>query len=163
MKCKEIKNKIIEFVDGGLSDVERADIDKHLNECHRCREEFESIKMIFRSAKQIKIPVYDEAFWSARYNTIVEKAQKNHHEQFLRRMRLGFGLLGIFLVVFISRFYYQRYNVPLPINDAPEISYYVPEEVLFEKTLPVSVNDLKRVVDFLEPEEHMMILAEYLR
>ncbi|MCM8821744.1 MAG: zf-HC2 domain-containing protein [Candidatus Omnitrophica bacterium] len=163
MKCEEIKNKIIEFVDGGLSDVERTDIEKHLNECHRCREEFESIKMIFSSAKQIKVPVYDETFWNSRYNTIFEKAQRRvQREHFTRRMRLGFGLLGIFLMIFTSRAYYHKYRTPVPVN-VPEISYYVPEEVLSEKTLPISVNDLKRVVDFLEPEEHMMILAEYLR
>ncbi|MCM8788642.1 MAG: zf-HC2 domain-containing protein [Candidatus Omnitrophica bacterium] len=161
MKCEEIKKKIIEFVDGGLSDVERIDIEKHLEECHRCRKEIESVKTIFSSAKQIKTPEYDEAFWNARYNMTFEKAQRrNQRELLLRRMRLGFGLLGIFLMIFISKAYFQKNRVIINVLD---VAYYVPDEVLSEKTLPISVNDLKNVIDFLEPEEHMMILAEYLR
>ncbi|MCM8764975.1 MAG: zf-HC2 domain-containing protein [Candidatus Omnitrophica bacterium] len=163
MKCEEIKKKIIEFVDGGLSDVERIDIEKHLEECHRCRKEIESVKTIFSSAKQIKTPEYDEAFWNARYNIIFEKAQRiNHQRSLVRRMKLGFGLIGIFLMIFASKAYYHKYRPPVPVN-VPGISYYVPEEVLSEKTFPIPMNELKKIVDFLEPEEHMMILADYLR
>lgn len=157
MKCKKIRNKIIGFVDGSLSDIDTREILQHIKECEVCRKELESVKEIFASAKDIQVPQYDESFWQLNFENIFEKAQQRKHRVvFLRRLRISFALMSIFLVLLASKLYIQK-NKPIEFINA-----YIPDEVLSEHFLPLPLDVAKNILDILEPEDRIMVLAEYL-
>ena len=71
-------------------------------------------------------------------------------------------MVGILLVLFGSRVFIGK-NAPVRFPEVSEVAYNVPEDVLSENKLPFSIDELNKVVDLLGPEDHMMILSEYLR
>lgn len=162
MKCEEIKQKIMDFVEGNLQKEQYLIIQNHLKECNSCEKEFEWITGIISSAKKIQIPEYDQSFWDSRYEMIVSKAQQRYRQEiFVRRMKIAFGFLGIFLMLFASKSYLQK-NKPTIFINVPEVAYHIPDEVLSEKTFLLPVDEMKKIFDFLEPEDQMTVFAEYL-
>lgn len=161
MRCERIKDKIIGFVDGSLSERDSKEILQHIKECEVCRRELESVKEIFVSAKDIQVPQYDESFWQLNFEKIFEKAQQRKHRiVFLRRLRISIALVSVFLMLFVSRFYFQK-NKPIEFINVPEVAH-IPDEVLSEHFLPLPLDVAKNVLDILEPEDRIMLLAEYL-
>ena len=47
MDCKQVADKIYQYLDGKLSDEELFGIKEHLDVCHECEREREVIQMIF--------------------------------------------------------------------------------------------------------------------
>ncbi len=161
MKCEEIREKIIQFVDGDLTETEYQNIQKHLEQCNICRRDLVSIREIMDSARGIQIPQYDEAFWKARYDKIFEKATKRQHRLvFLRRLRMGFSFFMVLFILLVSSTYFHK-NRQVNLINTTEI-VYVPDEVLSEKPLLFSMDEMKNIIDILGPEDRMLIFAEYL-
>ncbi|MCX7706103.1 MAG: zf-HC2 domain-containing protein [bacterium] len=162
MKCEEVRKKIVEFLDGTLSEAQYHIIQQHIKGCDKCKKESEAINEIITSAKNIKIPEYDHSFWNTRYQMIITKAQERYrHQIFTRKLQVGFGFLAVLLIFFVSRPYFNEKKLTDFIN-VPEIAYNIPDEVLSEKTLPLPVDEMKQILDFLEPHDQATILAEYL-
>ncbi|HOK80390.1 MAG TPA: zf-HC2 domain-containing protein [bacterium] len=163
MNCEQIKKKLVDYVDGNVSEPELNQIQQHFAECQECRKEFETLTEIILSVKSMKIPEHDENFWMMKYPQVIEKAEQRHHRTvFIKRLRIGFGLVAILLILFGSRTFIGK-NAPIRFPKVPEVAYYVPEDVLTESNLPLPIEELNKVIDLLGPEDHMMILSEYLR
>jgi hypothetical protein len=162
MKCEDIKKKLIDYLDGSPGENQYDEIKKHLEHCQNCRKELEEIKRIMEDVKEIKIPEHDKAFWDSSFKIMIDRAHERHNKQmFIKKLKVGFGLLAVLLVFFTTKTYIK--NKPIEFINVPEITYLNPDEVLSEQKLPFPVEELLKVVDYLEPEDHMMILAEYLR
>lgn len=162
MKCEEIRKKILDLIDGTLDGDNQNIIREHLEECDSCRNEYESMSEIISSAKKIKIPEYDQSFWNSRYEMLLLKAQQRQRKEiFARKLKIAFGFLGIILMVLVSQSYLKE-NEPISSPTTPEIAYHIPDEVLSEKILLLPVDEMKKIVEFLEPEDQAIILAEYL-
>ncbi|MCM8758325.1 MAG: zf-HC2 domain-containing protein [Candidatus Omnitrophica bacterium] len=161
MKCEEIRKKILDLIDGTLPENFQQIIHKHLEECNVCRNEFESLRKILISAKKIKVPEYDRSFWNSRYEMLLSKAQQRYKKHiFIKRLKIVFGFLGIFLIFIVSKSYLKETEPIIP--PVGEITYHIPDDVLSEKTLLLPVDEMKKIFEFLEPEDQMTILAEYL-
>lgn len=162
MNCRDIKKNLPGLIDNSLSENEMEDIRQHLKECENCQKEFESINKLLNSAKKIQIPEYDQSFWNARYEIVLKQAQERHRRHiFVKRLRIGFGFLGIFLILFVSKGYFEK-NKPVDFIQAPGILSSIPDDVLSEKIFPLPVDEMGKIFDFLKPEDQMTILAEYL-
>ena len=76
MKCNEIKNLIMEYIDGELSENLSKDITKHLNTCQSCRRTEEYLRSVIieplRQAERIEVP---ERIWYQVKDTIVNKKE----------------------------------------------------------------------------------------
>lgn len=48
MKCKEVRNLLVPYLDGEVSRKEREEISKHLSSCKHCREEAETVASLQR-------------------------------------------------------------------------------------------------------------------
>jgi len=163
MNCEQIKKKLVDYADGSVSKPEQNQIQSHLAECPACRKEFETLTEIVVTARSIKVPEHDENFWNVKYQQVIDRAEhRQHRTVFIKRLRLGFGVVGILLVLFGSRVFIGK-NAPVRFPEVSEVAYNVPEDVLSENKLPFSIDELNKVVDLLGPEDHMMILSEYLR
>ncbi len=163
MRCEDIKKKILWVLESDLSEDEKKKILNHLNDCEKCRLEFEFTKGILESARSIKIPQYDEAFWSSRYEEILEKArERNRRLIFTRRLSLipGFAIV-LFVAIFAWKVYFFK-NEPVEPVSLQEQQYNIPEEVLSDHELPLPVEELRKIVGYLDHEDHIMILASYL-
>ncbi|NIP42082.1 MAG: zf-HC2 domain-containing protein [candidate division Zixibacteria bacterium] len=50
--CKEIKDRLIEFIEGNLEDSQEKDFRKHLDECQECRALFNRFEAVYNSADE---------------------------------------------------------------------------------------------------------------
>ncbi|MGC9065526.1 MAG: anti-sigma factor family protein [Candidatus Ratteibacteria bacterium] len=163
MNCKQIKKELVDYVTGNVSEPEISQIRQHLLECQDCRKEIEILTEIMLTVRGMKIPEHDENFWTMKYQQVIEKAEQRHRRSvFIKRLRVGFGLIAIVLILFGSRVFIGK-NAPVRFPEVSEVAYYVPDDVLAENNLPLPIDELNKVVDLLGPEDHMLILSEYLR
>jgi len=52
MQCEKVKNRLVEYVDGELSEPERTEVASHLDECDACRDQCQQLREGDRAIKQ---------------------------------------------------------------------------------------------------------------
>lgn len=116
MKCKNIREKLTEYLDGGLSPELRKDIETHIGDCVSCRRELESLKKILSSVKEVSVPDPGELFW---VNFLPEVRRKISEENkripwygiiFKPKVVWGSGTLVIVTVFLFIFFYFGARN-----------------------------------------------------
>mgnify|MGYP001164247206 CR=1 FL=1 len=163
MNCNRVKEKLVFYVEGTLGEDEKQQIEQHLKCCEYCKAECQDIAIIFDTAKKIKIPPHDKTFWENQYKTMLDAAEQTFGRRriFIKRIKVAVGFAGIVLMLFISRLYVGK-NRQMTFTEIPEI-YDISDEVLLGNNLPLPIDRLKNIVDFLEPEDQMILLSELLR
>lgn len=63
LKCFFYRRKIYEYVDGGLSELDKARVKQHLLVCDYCRRKAEEARAIINSAKEALAPEPSDDFW----------------------------------------------------------------------------------------------------
>lgn len=63
MKCDEIRELLIDFLDGSLETGQQGQVDVHVTECDSCRERLDELKAVFGALRSYKPPERDELFW----------------------------------------------------------------------------------------------------
>ncbi len=61
MKCEEIEMKMIDYLDGNLSEIEKEDFEKHIETCERCLDELMHSQKVLQLADQVPIEKPDES------------------------------------------------------------------------------------------------------
>ncbi len=163
MTCDRVRQKLVFYVDGSLGDAEKMEIEQHLKQCNVCAADYHVIVSTIDAARKIEVPEHDEAFWKIQYELTLSRAkQKLHRRTFMKRLRVASGIIGMVLLVFASMVYIEKNKPVNPVNPR-EIVYSIPDDILSESKIPIPVDELEKVVDSLAPEDHMMLLAEFLR
>ncbi|HOC02953.1 MAG TPA: zf-HC2 domain-containing protein [bacterium] len=167
MNCDRVKQKLVFYVDGSLSETERNEISQHLKQCDTCEADYRTTVEMVESARKMKIPEHDDMFWNVHYQMTMSRIEQKHHRRTLiKTLKLASGVIGVLLLFFVSRSYIEKskpenfVSMPVGISD---IAYNILYNILPSDKLPIPVEQLQNVVDLLEPEEHMIILTELLR
>jgi len=157
MICKDFERLIHLFLDQELDEQKREELEKHLAECQKCREKFETLKLVEEKAKGIKIPEPEEAYWerfSQRVRQRIISRQKQPFGAKLRgfltnifvfpptRLKVAAVVASLILVIIVGKLYIDyRGTVPERVKyaekettkgEAPKmekkIAAYAPEE-----------------------------------
>ncbi len=89
MNCKEIKEHLLEYVDGTLPSNDcKNTIEGHLKTCSSCKEEHASLAQLMHEISEMEVIVVpDESFWkdmTAHVQSIVEKENKRQYSLWFR-------------------------------------------------------------------------------
>ena len=116
MKCEEIKNFIIAYIDGEISEALGNDIAKHLKVCSSCREKEQSLRCTviepLNKAEKVEAP---ERIWYQVRNTIINKKEKRLLARtamewlgYLRIRKPGLVPLAVTIILFITVFLFRN-------------------------------------------------------
>ena len=107
MTCNQVKEKIIDYLEGKLQDADNNAIQIHLNTCAQCKDEikhFAALNDLLHSTKEIEpLPDYKKIFWAK-----VEK--KNHFLSWTSNRVISYGLAAsilIMLSIILMKYAYQ--------------------------------------------------------
>jgi len=163
MNCDRVKQKLVFYVDGSLSEIERNQVSQHLKQCDTCEADYRITVEMVESARKMKVPEHDDVFWKVRYQmTMSQIEQKHHRRTLIKTLKLASGIIGVLLLFFVSRVYIEK-NKPTDFVGVPDVAYNILYNILPSDKLPIPIEQLQNVVDLLEPEDHMTILTECLR
>ncbi len=63
MECETWRSKLLEYLDGDLTGATRAELEAHLIQCERCRDELQSLQDTLALIARMPAPDPSEAFW----------------------------------------------------------------------------------------------------
>lgn len=169
MICKDFEKLIHLYLDGKLDEQKRKEVEKHLAECQKCREKFESLKLVEEKAKGIKIPEPGDAYWESFSQRVRERIISKQKQPFgvkvkdffattfvlsPNRLRVAAAVASLVLVFIIGKLYIDyRGTVPerlkpveveAPVVEPPQIEEEKPSPAP-EK--PAPKREKKRVVE----------------
>lgn len=81
MKCKDVHNKLIFFLEGDLSGMEMKAVQEHLDECGECALFAEELKLTFSILETEKKPEINPFF----YTRVKAKLEKQEEQSIERR------------------------------------------------------------------------------
>ncbi len=81
MKCKDVHNKLIFFLEGDLSEAEMKAVQEHLGECRECALFAEELKLTFSILETEKKPGINPFF----YTRVKAKLEKQEEQSIERR------------------------------------------------------------------------------
>lgn len=118
MKCKKYEEKIILSLYGELSDKEKADLQRHIQECTACAQDLEYTKKVFKALDDSKEEA-PQANWEKSWREISSTTQVQSPEKksfFLTQkwVYAGAALLVVFVLgALIGRFWF------FPVKESP--------------------------------------------
>jgi len=134
MICKDFEKLIHLYLDQKLDEQKKKEVEKHLAECQKCREKFETLKLVEKKAKGIKIPEPGDTYWesfSQRVRQRIVSQQKQTFGVKLKesvsnififtpaRLRVAAALVSIVLVFIVGKLYIDyRGTIPQRIKPA---------------------------------------------
>ncbi len=107
MKCEELEEKIIDYLDGKLEKESNIEIEKHLETCERCLDEFRDFQQVMKIVSGKKEVEPDESLRINFYHMLHDEIRKNRdigtsgvqreslpwYNRFVFRIAAGFALL----------------------------------------------------------------------
>lgn len=153
MICKDLKKLIHLYLDQKLDREKKKQLEKHLAECQKCREKFETLKLVEEKAKGIKIPEPKDAYWesfSQRVRERIISKQKQPSGAKIKeffatifvlspsRLRVAAAVASLVLVFIIGKLYID-YKGTIPERLKPvekETPVAEPSEFKEEKPAP---------------------------
>lgn len=151
MKCKKVKRKILDYIEGNLNIEEKEEIKNHLVVCKYCQGLYNDFILILNNSKRIEIPKIDENLWKVKLNSIIEKGEIS-----LRSFKPIFISISILILVFSSIFftkiYLPRSHKVISITKIGEKREFLNHE------LPLSEDEIIKYADYMEEEEVEKVL-----
>jgi predicted anti-sigma-YlaC factor YlaD len=111
VNCRKINNSLSAYVDGELTGVEHQLIQKHLQECLECREEFEGIVQMKRLLSNVKVQTPRPELAGRILETVHAEPARSFAERSMswnamfapsRRLWAGASLAGMALLAFLA-------------------------------------------------------------
>jgi len=95
MICKDFEKLIHLYLDQKLDEQKKKEVEKHLEECQKCRERFEALKLVEEKAKGIKIPEPGDAYWESFSQRVRERIASKQKQPF------GVKVKDFFATIFV--------------------------------------------------------------
>jgi len=76
MSCEEIKELMMGYIDGELSDEQRKQVEKHLEECEKCRDEYKSFVQIKEVTEDMKLADLKEDIWAGYWKGVYKRIER---------------------------------------------------------------------------------------
>ena len=77
MRHKEIRKKLLRYIDGELSEVERDEIKLHLQHCKRCQKDIALLSRVWNLSPPIERPQPSPSIWNGIMARLNSKSWKN--------------------------------------------------------------------------------------
>ncbi|MEA4847528.1 MAG: DUF4349 domain-containing protein [Clostridiaceae bacterium] len=105
MKCETIRNMMSSYIDRDLNNIEKAEFEKHLDECEECREEYKSLFDIIAACgnlEEIELPQNFRTELHQRLNGLKKEKKFFGGIMGSKRMKMATGLVAAVLVIAIG-------------------------------------------------------------
>lgn len=124
MKCKELKYDYLDFLKGKVSEELKSQIEKHLEECEKCKEEINKMRVLSRELDNYKVELPDNTYFINFIPKLNERLDvnkiKNKSKKALNYALSFSTLLSIVLVLFfLSQIGYKE--LPYSISNNKNI------------------------------------------
>lgn len=102
MDCNKVVELLSEYIDGMLDQDQKAEVEKHLNTCSKCSEEFEMLQSIINGCHQIdEIDLPDE-FHQKLHDRIIEENASRVKFAIPKRISRSFTAIAAVLILVLS-------------------------------------------------------------
>ncbi len=134
MICKDFEKLIHLYLDQKLDQQKRKELEKHLSECQKCREKFETLKLVEEKTKAIKIPEPGDTYWESFSQRVRERIVSKQKQTFgakikefasnifvftPARLRVAAAVVSIVLVFIVGKLYIDyRGTIPQRVKPA---------------------------------------------
>lgn len=157
MTCKQCSSLLIDYVEGLLSPPEQDTIEKHLEECARCRKELKELEITFELLRKDNIAPLSRAKKTALFPLVMERVeQKKNIKARRKRWSYVFSFVSAMILIFLISIVvinkrketgiYTVFTYPANIiykNDSL-IDNYVLESIVETDTI---INDIRTDLD----------------
>lgn len=76
MNCEEIKNLMMGYIDGELSDEQKSLVEKHIEECEKCRDEYKSFVRIKEVTEDMRLADLKEDIWAGYWKGVYKRIER---------------------------------------------------------------------------------------
>jgi hypothetical protein len=166
MRCIEVKNSILDYIENEIDKIKKRNISKHLRKCKDCRTMLLHYKKVLKLSKSIKVEKPDEKFWINFLPNVRYRLQKRKSILNILRPIVAFSTILVLLLII---FY------PKTINKSKEVvsTYNFDENKIIEQIITdenglwvmldeiyLKVGKIKEGLNVLPKEERDKILEE---
>jgi len=166
MRCIEVKNSILDYIENEIDKIKKRNISKHLRKCKDCRTMLLHYKKVLKLSKSIKVEKPDEKFWINFLPNVRYRLQKRKSILNILRPIVAFSTILVLLLII---FY------PKTINKSKEVvsTYNFDENKIIEQIVTdenglwvmldeiyLKVGKIKEGLNVLPKEERDKILEE---
>ena len=110
MGCSKYKSLFTAYLDGGLSDKERHEIEAHLADCHNCQEVLNQIALLISKTKELEKKETSSYFVPKVMKRINEEETGLTTTTTKLRLRLAFTFASVIVVALIGSFSYYHFT-----------------------------------------------------
>ncbi|MFH1825007.1 MAG: zf-HC2 domain-containing protein [Candidatus Firestonebacteria bacterium] len=136
IKCADVKNNILDYINNEIDKVEREDISEHLKGCKDCRTKLLEYEEILKLSKSIKLKKPDEKFWINFLPNVRSRLEKKKNILNIFKPVIAFSCALIFLLII----FYPKITHKININ------YNYDENKIIER-ITTSENGLWTMLD----------------
>jgi hypothetical protein len=89
MQCQDVRTQLGAFFDGELSEVEKREIQRHLETCQECQTELAAFEQLSQRTREAMESAPDKAYWVSLPQRITDRLPQKNARGFGWRHRLG--------------------------------------------------------------------------
>ncbi len=180
MDCRKVKERLLEYLEGGLPLRERREIREHLRVCKECNREIESLKRLFSILDREDIPEPEEEFWRRLPERVYIQLNRS---QRLHRIIIAIAASVVIVIGGLLLFKYthkEKVTYPIsesisPIDTLSDLIVMAKnreeiERIVFKEIAPkdlsvleseeIEESDIDELIDELSNEEKLLLCEE---
>lgn len=180
MDCKEVRKKLLNYLEGDVSLKDRKEIKKHLRVCRECNKEMENLRRLFEILDKETIPEPGDRFWRELPKRIDIKL--NRRTKRLRKlMAIAASIIIIIGGLLVFRYTHKEgVSYPIsesisPIDTLSDLIVGVKDKeeiegIVFKEIAPKSLDmleseeieesDIEELIDDLNNKEKLLLCKE---
>lgn len=123
MNHNDVRHRISEYIDGALSDIEKKEVEAHLESCPRCADAFRELRQTIehiRSIEEVDPPAWMTGKIMARVRAGEEKKKSRFRRLFFPlHIKLPLEATGVLFLAVTAFFIYQNMRPALELPEGP--------------------------------------------
>ncbi len=166
MLCKKFEEKIVDLIFGEVGEEEKKQLLSHIENCEKCRNKYNEIKMIIEESKKIEVPVFTSEWWDEKREVILERVPQGR-KNFRIKKKVVFSLVSLLFIFSLSIFFFINHNENIAKKKGT--TYYT-FNVLSSTTisspdsiLPFSEDEILKMADYMKDSDAEEVLKIILR
>lgn len=96
MNCEEIQKLMMGYLDGEISEEEKNLVEKHLVQCKKCRDEYDSFSQLKEVTDKMKFADLKEDIWAGYWKGVYRRIERGAGWLFLSIGAIILLALGVF-------------------------------------------------------------------
>ena len=100
MKCDDVKLYLMSYLDDEIEPEKKAEIERHLTECTKCREEYQSFVKLKQETDKMKLADLSDELWNGYWKGVYRRVERG----------TGWVLLSIGAIILLCFGAYQFFK-----------------------------------------------------